>query len=146
MLNSEYGKEFVLRDKKSMTFVYWFTILYIQYELGRILEKYCCNSVCTFCKVTIGVYRGWYNNFTGFATIWADSGTINKTVDETIAEVISGVVSRVTSEAASGAIGRAVGGAADRANDRAAYGAVCEVTDRANGGVVNKAAGRASKW
>lgn len=55
MLNYKFGEEFVPGEEKSITFAYLFGILYIQCDLGRMLEERCCNGVHTLCEETIRV-------------------------------------------------------------------------------------------
>lgn len=90
----------------------------MQYELGRILEKRCYNSICLFCGVIIGVCESWYNTSArlGIFEGWYDAFT----------KLIAGLTN-------SEAIGRAVGKIIDETNYRATIKAIDKAVCRATG-------------
>ncbi len=87
-----------------MIFAYWFAILYIWYELSRILEEYFYNNICIFCGIIIKVYGSWYSAFARLAAIWENSETTNETSGETTGKpagrAIDEIASRATGKAA----------------------------------------------
>lgn len=152
VLNNEFSKKFVLGKEKSMTLAYLFAILYIWYELNRILEKCSYNGICIFYLITIGVYGGWYNTSTGLAIVWIDGRATNETVSETASEPAGKAASRTADGVISGATIKAIDGAINRAASGVDSGVASRFASRANdraiskvaGGITNEAIGRAT--
>lgn len=149
VLDNKFGEEFVLREEMSMIFVYWFAILYIRYELDRILEEYCCNNVHTFCRITFKVCGGWYGVSTGLAAIWADGRVIGKTTSKTTNETAGEITGETTGSTAdktdSGATGGTIIGVdgiiADRVTGKATGRAASKTISGAAGGTAGEATG-----
>lgn len=144
MLNDKFGKEFVLREEKSIIFICWFTILYIWCELGRILEKHCYNGIYLFCQITIGVCKDWYNTFARIPTIEADGRATSENAGEIAGKTIDKTTTEAASEAVDGAADRADGATTGRAASRGTGGAAGGGTGGAIGKTTSRAAGRAT--
>ena len=160
VLNNKFDENFILRERKLMILAYWFVILYIWYKLGKILEEYCCNGVCIFCGVTIGVYEGWCNASAGLIAIWTDGratsepvggvtggtdgrfagGAVNKATGRAVGRVTSGAAGKIANKAA----GEVASKVADRAIDRVASGTTSEITGRVTDRTIDGATGRAA--
>lgn len=123
--------------------VNWFAILYIKYELSKILEKHYYNNICTFYEIINEFYEDWYTSSSGLAAIWVIGAAISKTISE--------IMDRAASETASGAVGKAInrvvweaiGGITSKADNRTTGRAANEVASRANSRATNRTAGRA---
>ena len=155
-LNDELNEEFILVEEKSITFLYW-----IWCKLSRVLEEYCCNGVCPFCGVTIGVYGSWCNTFAWLGVFrgWcgasarlaarlANGRAADKTaggaVNGTTGEIDGRAAGRATGRAASRAAGKTAGGAAGRATSGAASRVVGGAIGKTNGGATDETNCRAA--
>lgn len=103
---------FILEEKKSIVFLYWFFTLYVQCDLGKILKERCCNGFQNVWREISGNNIGWYSIFAGFSTGLFVSGAAGK--------AIGGVAVSLTSRAAIGAVADGAGLFTGRAAGRAA--------------------------
>ena len=145
-----------MEKQKSMTFLYWFAILYIRCELGRILEERCYSGAHPFCWVTIrvcgssyntfaklGVFGGWCGAFAWFAARIANGKAAGRAAGKAVGVAISETNRKAVSRAASGAVNGAFGGATGETNRGAAGGGIDRGAGRAADGAASGAVGRA---
>lgn len=57
--------EFVSGKEKSIVFLYWVFILYIQCSFGKVWKKDYCNNIQLFWKVTSRDNMNWCGGTTG---------------------------------------------------------------------------------
>ena len=112
-----------------MTLAYYFVMLYIRYELSRILEKHCFNSIGIFCRIIIRVCASWCSTFARCAIVWANGGAISETAGKTA----DNPAHKITSEVASGVIGIVANSADYKADSKAASRIICRTINRVAG-------------
>lgn len=110
----------------------------------RILERCCCNGVCLFCKIIIGVCRSWCNISAKLKVLgkWCSTSTwltVRLTAGLANDKTAGRIISKATNETNCGAASRATSGSTSRVADRAIGGTI----GRAASGATSRAANRA---